>query len=59
MTHKIGNMYKALDEVTSLQQQASSLKKWLIQNHNASPESIKEQRRRLNDTLQQISKSVK
>ena len=59
MLNKIGTMMAGLENVKLLQQQAFELKQWLINHPTADSLAIREQRKRLNETLAEIVKTVK
>lgn len=59
MRNKIGLMIKGLDDVAALQTKAYDIKQWLTNNHNADIVAIREQRKKLKETLLLIIKTVK
>lgn len=59
MLNKTGIMMAGLEEVAKLQHQAKEIKQWLINHSTADTLAIREQRKRLTETLEAIVKTVK
>jgi hypothetical protein len=59
MLNNTGQMMQGLEEVTQLQQKAFEIKQWLVNHHTADSLAIREQRKRLQETLLLITKTVK